>query len=179
MTGAGTVYAQGLFSLASDEGCAGDIFRQLQVLEESFRQEPAFLRLLGAPNISKEERCRVVDESLRGRVHPYLLNLLKLLTQRGYARHFYDFCKAYKALHYEAEGILEVQAVTAIPLTAPLQEKLTKKLSDLTGKTVLLTNRIDEGCLGGIRLDYDGKRIDDTLAHRLESIGAMLRNTVL
>ena len=48
-----------------------------------------------------------------------------------------------------------------------------------TGKTIDLQNRIDPACLGGIRLDYDGKRLDDTVSHRLDSIGALLKNTVL
>ena len=48
-----------------------------------------------------------------------------------------------------------------------------------TGKTIDLTNRIDTSVLGGIRLDYSGKRLDDTVSHRLEAVRAMLKNTVL
>ena len=49
----------------------------------------------------------------------------------------------------------------------------------MTGKTISLTNRIDPDCLGGIRLDYDGTRMDDTVLHRLESVRKLLKNTVL
>ena len=58
-------------------------------------------------------------------------------------------------------------------------EKLAKKLSGITGKTVLIENQIDADCIGGVRLDFDGKRLDDTVAHRLEAIGGLLKNTVL
>ena len=49
----------------------------------------------------------------------------------------------------------------------------------LTDKTVELTNRIDPACLGGVRLDYDGKRVDGTVRSRLDAIHNMLKNTVL
>ena len=57
--------------------------------------------------------------------------------------------------------------------------RLTQKLEGMTGKTVLLTNRQDPDCLGGVRLELDGECIDDTVMHRLESLRHLLKNTVL
>ena len=57
--------------------------------------------------------------------------------------------------------------------------KLSEKLGRITGKQIELHNRIDPSCLGGVRLDYDGQRLDDTVAHRLENIRNLLKNTVL
>lgn len=179
MTRIGTVYAQGLYDLAKEEGVDAAVLQQLKVLQESFRAEPDFLRLLSAPNLSKQERCGVLDESFRGRVHPYVLNFLKLLTEKGYIRHFPDCCKAYKDLYNRDHGILEVKAVTAVPLTEELNRKLTDKLCAITGKTVELQCHVDPAVLGGVRLDYDGKRVDGTVKNRLDAMAALLKNTVL
>lgn len=179
MTQTGAVYAQALYDLARDEACSRPILEELNVLNESFRAEPDFVRLMAAPNLSKQERCAILDQSFREKVHPYVLNFLKLLTEKGYMRHFSDCCKAYRQLYNQDHGILEVTAVTAVPLSADQADRLTEKLKKVTGKTVDLTNRVDPSCLGGVRLDYDGKRLDDTVSHRLETIGALLKNTVL
>ena len=120
-----------------------------------------------------------MDEAFRGKVHPYVLNFLKILTEKGYMRHFADCCKEYRTAFNRDHGILDVCAVTAVPLTDDQTERLTQQLAKVTGKTIDLYNRIDPACLGGIRLDYDGKRVDDTVSHRLESISALLKNTVL
>lgn len=179
MTQAGSVYGEALYDLAKSEGLSHRILQELEVLAESFRREPEFLRLLSAPNVSKAERCAVLDASFEGKVHPYVLNFLKLLTEKGYARHFADCCAAYRT-HYNLDnGILPVRAVTAVPLNQAQTQKLTAKLSELTGKTVQLTNHVDPEILGGVRLDYDGKRLDDTVSHRLEAVRSLLRNTVL
>lgn len=179
MTQVGTVYAQALYSLAKEEECSQAVLQELAVLRESIAKEPDFVRLLSAPNLSKEQRCAIVDESFRQKVHPYVLNFMKLLTEKGYMRYFADCCKAYRQAYNQDHGILEVTAVTAVALTADQSSRLTQKLSQVTGKVIDLINRVDPACLGGVRLDYDGKRLDDTVSHRLESIGSLLKNTVL
>ena len=179
MTGAGSVYGEALYDLAKAEGLSADFLQQLQVLAKSFEAEPDFLRLMSAPSLNKQERCAVLDESLGGRVHPYVLNFLKILTEKGYARQFPECVKAYRE-HYNADnGILPVTAVTAVALSEKQAQRLTEKLSQLTEKTVELTNRIDTSVLGGIRLQYSGKQLDDTVQHRLAAIRDTLKNTVL
>ena len=174
-----SVYGQGLYTLAAEEGLCEDVLSQLKVLNVSFTEEPAFQRLLMSANLTKDERCQILDDSFRGRVHPYVLNFLKLLTEKGYIRHFSDCCKVYQEQYNEDNGILPVCAVSAVALTADQSARLTEKLSKLTGKTISLTNRIDPACLGGVRLDYNGKRIDGTLQSRLDAVATLLKNTVL
>ena len=179
MTQVANVYAQALYDLTAEERCAEAVAGQLAVLAESFRAEPDFVKLLSAPNLSKEERCTIADDSFRGKVHPYVLNFMKILTEKGYMKHFSDCCKAYEE-HYNLDnGILPVTAITAVALTAQQSEKLTDKLSRTTGKQVKLLNKVDPTILGGVRLDYDGKRLDDTVSHRLDAIRTLLKDTVL
>lgn len=179
MTQIGVNYGNALYELAEEEGLAGKILEQLQVLDESFRAEPAFLRLLSTPNLTKEERLDVVDKSFRESVHSYVLNFLKILTEKGYAKYFSDCYKAYEDCYNEDNGILPVQAVSAVPLTVQQSQKLTQKLESITGKTVKLQHTVDENCLGGVRLLYDGILVDGTVKNRLDSIGDLLKNTVL
>lgn len=179
MTQIALMYAQALYDLAEQEQLTEQIHSQLQALAGGIADEPQFLRLLSAPNVSKQERCEVLDRSFRDKVHPYVLNFFKLLTQKGYARHFPDCCKAYAQLYNEAHGILPVTAVTAMELTQAQRSRLENKLQELTGKQILLQNRVDPQCLGGIRLVYDGKQVDGTVQSRLAAVGKLLKNTVL
>ena len=179
MTQVGTVYGEALYTLALEEGLTKDILDELAVLDQSFCQEPDFVRLLSSPTLSKQERCRILDDSFRGKVHSYVLNFLKILTEKGYIKHFSDCCKAFEDLYNRDNGILPVTAITAVPLSEQQAEKLTGKLSRITGKQVKLLSRVDPACLGGVRLDYDGKRLDDTVSHRLDAIRGLLKDTVL
>jgi F-type H+-transporting ATPase subunit delta len=180
MTEVGSVYGQALYDLAHSEGLTKPILNELDTLNHCFTvEEPGFIKLLSNPALSKQERCKILDDSFRGKIQPYLLNFIKILTEKGYIRHFSDCCHAYRDHYYRDHNILPVKAVTAVPLTADQQARLTQKLAAITGKQIELHERVDPNCLGGVRLDFDGKRLDDTVAHRLEAVRSMLKNTVL
>ena len=151
----------------------------MAALRDGFRQAPEFIRLLSSPSLTKAERCQILDDSFRGKVHPYVLNFLKILTEKGYMRHFGDCCKAYTAHFDQDNGIVRVTAVTAVALTDSQSARLTEKLSRSTGKQVILHNRVEPGVLGGVRLDYDGQRLDDTVSHHLDAVRELLSKTVL
>lgn len=179
MTEVGMNYGGALYDLAAAEGLSQEILGQLQVLSESFSQEPAFTKLLCAHSLPKAERCKILDDSFAGKVHPYVLNFLKILTEKGYVRQFADCYQAYRVRYNADNNILPVTAVTAVALSQEQAARLKEKLEKLTEKTVELTNRIDSHVLGGVRLDFDGKCMDDTLTHRLQSVRGLLNNTIL
>lgn len=179
MTEVGNVYGESLYTLAREENLSEQIGEELTALRGGFRQEPEFIRLLSSPSLTKVERCQILDDSFRGKVHPYVLNFLKILTEKGYMRHFGDCCKAYTAHFDQDNGIVRVTAVTAVALTDSQSARLTEKLSRSTGKQVILHNRVEPGVLGGVRLDYDGQRLDDTVSHHLDAVRELLSKTVL
>ena len=179
MTQAGTVYAQALYELARDKGLDESILSEMNALEESFDQSPEYIRLLRSANLSKEERCRILDQGFRGKIEQYLLNFLKILVEKDYIHLFPDCCRAFTRMYQGEHNMLSVTAYTAVALTTAQEAALTEKLSDITGKTILLRNQIDPEILGGMKLSYDGKCLDDTVSHRLDKVRELLKNTVL
>ena len=175
----GTVYGQGLYALAKEEGLEEVIMEQLQVLDACFGEQPDYLKLLSSHDLPKQERTALLDEGFRHKVHLYVLNFLKLLTEKSYIRQFSDCCHAYREQYYEDKGILEVRAESAVELSETQKQRLTEKLTALTGKKIALLCRIDPAVLGGIRLNYDGMQVDGTLQGRLDAISKQLKNTVL
>lgn len=179
MTQTGNVYGEALYALALEENLTGEILAQLNVLDQCFRENPDYIRLLSSPNLSKQERVFLLDEDFRGRVHRFVLNFMKILTEKGYMKHFTHCCAAFEE-HYNLDnGILPVTAITAVALTPQQAAKLSAKLSGITGKQIKLVNKVDPAVLGGVRLDYDGKRLDDTVSNRLDAIRGLLKDTVL
>ena len=179
MTEVGVIYGGALYDLAAAENLVDAVGGQIYALSDGFASEPAFAKLLSSHSLSKEERCKILDDSFAGKVHPYVLNFMKILTEKGYVRHFSDCCAQYRIRYNVDHNILPVTAVTAVALSEDQAARLAQKLEAQTGKTIELTNRIDPEVLGGVRLDFDGKCVDDTVSHRLDSIRSLLNNTIL
>ena len=165
-------YAQGLYTLVQEEGLAEQIMAELSVLEQAMDEQ--YLNLLSTPALPKEERCGLLDQAFRDKVHIYVLNFMKLLTEKGYIRHFSGCCAAFRQQYNEDRGILPVRVVSASVLTDMQLQKLKETLEKRTGKTVNLQCSVDAGVLGGVRLDYDGVRIDGTVKARLDEVRRLL-----
>lgn len=92
MTDLSREYGDGLYALCAEEGIAKEVLEQLQALKACFDEQPDFCRLLSNMSLSKQERVGIVDRTLRGQVHPYVLNFLKILCERG-ALHAFSGCE--------------------------------------------------------------------------------------
>jgi len=175
MSGLAGNYGSALYSAAMSENLTERVYNELTELEEAFSKEPQYLKLLSAANVAKEERLSLVDDCLGGKVHPYVLNFMKLLAEKSIATHYSDCVKAYRERYYLDNGIMPVTAVTAVPLSDSQSKRLTDKIATLSGKKVILTNKVDPGCLGGVKLSYDSKQIDGTVSHRLKEVSELLK----
>ncbi len=170
-------YGGGLFELAIDEGLEETLLAETRVLRGIL--EPAYLRLLTTPGIPKSERVGLVEEALDGRVHPYLVNFVRIMVERGSAYELPDCFDEYARRYFQYRGIIRAKAESAVPLTDGQREKLTARLEARTGKKIELTCVVTSDLLGGIRLSFDNRLLDDTARAKLKTIANSLAGAVL
>ena len=170
MTELAREYGDGLYLLAEEENLSREFLEQLLALKSLFREQPDFVRLLGNMSLSKEERVKIIDNVLRGQIHPYLLNFLKILCERCALNEYEGCLAAFKSLYNQAHGIVEATVTTAVALDDEQRARMSEKLSAMTGKTVELIEKVDASLVGGVLLEMNGQRYDNTLTHRLKSI---------
>ena len=170
MTELAREYGDGLYALTEEENISREVLEQLLALKSLFREQPDFVRLLGNMSLSKEERVKIIDNVLRGQIHPYLLNFLKILCERCALNEYEGCLAAFKSLYNQAHGIVEATVTTAVPLDDEQRARMTEKLSNMTDKQVVLVEKIDATLMGGVLLEMNGQRYDNTLKHRLKSI---------
>ena len=116
MTEIARMYGGSLYDLAAEEGLETRILGELEEVNALFKANPDYLHLLSIPSIPKKERCGLLDEALRGQVHLYVLNFLKILCEKGTLRELGGCTRAYRIRYNEAHGILEATATSAIAL---------------------------------------------------------------
>jgi F-type H+-transporting ATPase subunit delta len=166
----GREYGEGLYALCAEEHIERDALREVQVLKESFRENGDFIRLLGNLTLPKEQRVAIVDDTLKGSVHEYVLNFIKILVERGAIHEFSECADAYQACYNREHGVVEAEVTTAKSLNERQREQLIQKLQSMSGKEVVIKEKVDASVLGGVLLQMDGKRYDNTVAHRLQAI---------
>ena len=173
----GKEYGGGLYELAVEEGLEETLLAETRLLGGLL--EKAYLRLLTTPGIPKAERVGLAAEALDGRVHPYLADFVKIMVERGAAYELPECFAEYERRYFRRHGILRAKVESAVPLTGTQKDALTARLEAHTGRKIELVCSVVPGLIGGIRLSFDNRLIDDTARAKLKNIANSLAGAVL
>ena len=125
------------------------------------------LRKISRPNRSRKLSSVGLKKTFGGQAHPYVVNFMKLLVQK---EHFDSFrlCRQWFHQRYNEDfQILEAYVTSAVALTDDEREALKKRLCAISGKNIDLIASVDPALIGGVRVEMDGRRYDNTIQDRL------------
>ena len=171
-------YAVSLFEVAKEEKIQDEILENVKFLEEIFKENNDFFRLMNIPTVAKEEKIQLIDKVFEGNINLYVLNFLKILAEKGRTNYFFEMASYFKKLYNKENNIKEAVAVTAIPLNDNLKTKLINKLQEITGKRIVMTNEVDPSILGGIVLKMEDDQLDGSVKGRLDKLKSALSSQI-
>lgn len=172
-------YGGALYELCREDGIEKEMLDEYAVVSDIISANPDFIKLMGVASVPLEERLKSLDGCFRGRIHPYLLNFMKLLCEKGKFAEFAGCRSAFRARYNADNGIAEAEVVSAEKLGEEETSLIKDKLEKLSGKKIILTLREDPTLLGGVRVTMEGKQYDGSVRHRLEEIERSLSDYVL
>lgn len=112
-------------------------------------------------------------------MHPYLVNFLSLLCERGRLPAFASCAARYEQRWLEDHNTVRGRVSSAVPLTETQLTALAARMGETLGKHVLLEGTVSPSLIGGIRVEIDGRVWDGSLRGRLEELSGLLRGAVL
>lgn len=164
-------YGNALYEVAREAGIEEEIKDEFSQIAQILEENPEFSKLLSNPRIPVSERVAILDNIFRNQgIKPYLLSVLKIFTENK-DMSLIPYCyKSYLNKYHEDKNIMVVTAISAIKLEESQIEQIKAKLAKMTGKTIVLENKIDKTCIGGIRLEYRGHMIDASIKNRFKKL---------
>ncbi|HHU72501.1 MAG TPA: ATP synthase F1 subunit delta [Clostridiales bacterium] len=169
-------YGYALYELASEEGLEKEIDRDFNQVVQIFESNQDFFRLLSNPRIPISERIELIDNVLKNRIQSYLLSLLKILIEKRQTSYIPLIFKEYKNRYFNDKNIMVVTAISAVALNENQRKRIIDKLEKSMNKSVILENKIDKSCIGGIRIEYQGRMIDASIKNRFKKLQLDLKN---
>ena len=140
-----------------------ELFRFARMVEST----PQVRDGLGDRGIDLAGRRQLVEDLLRGRASETTIVLAKRAVAAR-ERTFAHTMEGFVALAAAQKNRVVATVRVARPLTADERARLQTALSSQVGRDVLLQEVIDEGVLGGIRVELGDEVIEGTVAARLE-----------
>ncbi len=167
------VYATALYQAAEEEGRVEQVMRDLGEFVQAVENSADLDQFLAAEEISDTRKTQVLMELTEGG-DELVRNFLRLLVEKSRENELTGVFRAFVQLVEEAQGLVHVEVVSAVPLDASLQEFLRAKIESSLRKTVELTLTVDEEILGGLRLRIGDRVADASVRHRLEQLRKLL-----
>ena len=128
-----------------------------------------FKAALESPRFPAENKEKLLSERLKG-IDALVLNLLRLLMDRGKLDIISDITAEYQHLLNSYRGVESAKVTSAIPIDDEEKTKLAKYLGEIVGKEVVLTSEVDPGLIGGITARIGGKLLDGSTRSKLAAL---------
>ncbi|MGE3074375.1 MAG: F0F1 ATP synthase subunit delta [Dehalococcoidia bacterium] len=160
-------YAQAAFDIANDSGTIATWRSELDDVA-SVLAESGLAPVLADGKLTVESRLKMVERALN--VSPMVMNLAKLLVQKGRSLDARWVANAFARMADEHEGIAHAQITTAIELSPEQLDGITKQLSTSLGKEVRATSSVDPSIVGGVVIKVGDKLVDGSVKTRLRRL---------
>lgn len=175
MTELAKTYGGALFALASEEGKDAQILCQMNMVCSVLQNQPEYVRLMESRALAKADRLALLDEAFAGKVDAYLLNFMKILCERDAFAKVSECRDAFERAYNEKHHIAVAVAVSAQPLSEDQMARLTRALEEKTGKTIKLIAKVDPKVGGGLCVEVEGHRYDNTVSAKLDRLRKALQ----
>ncbi|MGY3756227.1 ATP synthase F1 subunit delta [Helcococcus kunzii] len=171
---ASRVYSQAFFELSKETNNLDRHMDDLKEISITLGEFPDIHTLLNNPNVSKEDKKELIS-SVFNYVDNKTLNLIKVLIDKSRFNIFDDFLREYKRQYNLEKNIAEGIVYSANKLDEQELSDLKKVLEKKINKKVELINEIDKSLIAGVSVFIDGKRIDNSIKTRLESLRSSIK----
>jgi len=163
-------YAQALLLAAIKAGELDRVEAEMQSLSDLFARTPQLVKFLMQPLVPFSEKERLLRQRLQGRLSPVTLNFLLTVVKHKRADAFEHIARVFEELVREYRGEVVAEVTSAVPLTEYERTITLQRLQEITGKRVLLSERVDPSIIGGMRIVVGNKLLDLSLRGHLERI---------
>jgi ATP synthase F1 delta subunit len=168
-------YAYALLIAATKAGELDRVEAEVQSLRDLFARTPQLVKFLMQPLVPFSEKERLLRQRLEGRFSPVTLHFLLTVVKHKRAEAFEHIARVFEELVREYRGEVVAEVTSAVPLTDHERAITLQRLQEITGKKVLLRERVDPSIVGGMRIIVGNKLLDLSLRGHLERIRERLR----
>ncbi len=170
-------YGDALFAVAMEENRVDDFYEAIEALSKIVRENEAFGRLMNHPRIAREDRVKIVEDTLRGRVPNEIVGMLTILVEKGHASEMLPVFAYFVERVKEEKKIGRVSVKTAVTLSDTKKAQIEKKILDTTiYETLEMCYEVDEALIGGMVIRIGDRVMDSSVKTKLYELTRELRN---
>lgn len=168
-------YAAALFQTIADKAVSSQILEELRAVQKVL-STTELVKFFESPLVAKRDKAQVVENALiAGSVSKDVTNFITLMTRNGRLEELSGVLTAYQAQTDHAHNVVRGLVRSAAPLGPEQRTAIEKRVTQVTGKKVILEYKEDKSLLGGLVADVGSLTFDDSLETQLRLMNEELK----
>ena len=161
------VYAQALLDLADEVGQLDAVADEMAQLGELAREQPDLVCLISTRTLSVEQRGRIIENMLKGRVSDLVYRFLQVVNAKNQLDRILGIVKAVLEGLDDRHGIVRVKAFLAVALEAQRAQQVAELIGTVVGGQVQLEQHVQPDLIGGLIIRVGDRLIDGSVSTQL------------
>lgn len=162
-------FAKALLEVGKENGAHQDYGRQLRTAVAVFESTEGLYKVLLNPMYGIEQRHGLIAKLAEStKFPPAVARFLNILVDTRNIRLLNDIAEAYSQLEDDLSGRVRATVESPMELPPALLDELKKKLSETTGKEVLVSYTLNPAIIGGLVIKLNNTILDGSLKTQLE-----------
>ncbi len=167
-------YGEALFEIAM-EAEPQELMNEINQIQDIWKQNPDFDRLMKHPGIPKKEKLQVIKEVFGGRISKELLGFLEVVIQKERYSELPAIFEYFINKVKEVKGIGVAYVSTAVELTEAQKSQVQAKLLETTSyKTMEMHYSVDAALIGGMVIRINDRVVDSSIRSKLNDLTKQL-----
>ena len=167
-------YAKAIFELAGEQDNVDEVLTDLRTIKTVLDENKNFITIASSADVAMASRDDLL-KTLTDNSTDSVKNLVKLLQVNNRLNILSIIVDEFVSQYNEVNGIVDVQATTAVALDDGRLDKLASVFASKTGaQQVNIENVVDESILGGVILQSQSTLIDGSLQTKIAKMKAQL-----
>lgn len=164
-------YAKSLMDLSKSLGKESEVIKDMQQLKETIVSSKDLQLLLKSPIVNSDKKNSVLTEVFKGKLSDVSSKFIQLLVNKGREENLSEIVDAFIQQYNTNHHIVNATLTTAVDVDAKTIDKVKALiLEDTTVKEVRLTTKVNPTIVGGFILQYDDKKLDNSVVRKLQLI---------
>ena len=162
-------YADAVFQLATERGSVDRTGSDLRTIADALYDDAAKGFYL-SPVVERGTKEQVISNSFAGKADEVALHTVLLLVRKRRESLLHEIVAQYAALQQQARGAETLHITSAQPLGPEQLNNLVARMEATYGKKFDVEQKVDPELIGGVRVTMGDRRIDGSVAGRLEEL---------
>lgn len=163
-------YARALLKASSEAKLSDKVYRDMQVLSESYISVPELRFTIDNPMLSKEKKESLLLTATGGESCELTKSFIKLALKEDRESMIQFMANSFITLYRRQKNLIRAKLSTAVAVTPDTEHRFQKLVEGKTSGIVEFETEVNPEIIGGFILEYDTYRMDSSVKSKLNAI---------